>query len=217
MHVLIVGDDPDPVHPMKLDLKNADYQVSSAQSVMRGLMTFRKTHPDLILLDLELPDGDGRQLLRWIRQHSSVPVIVLTACDTVVDKVELLNLGADDYLTKPCHIQELLARIAVHFRAAQVETLRFRELTVQQDRRLALIRTREVALSPREFDYLVHLMRRPEQIYSRLELRNVGQGQNTDNESVVDVHVANLRSKLGAAGAYGMIRTVRGVGYTLRT
>lgn len=217
-HLLIIEDDVDIAKLLEQDLADAGYQVSTAGSVMQGLTLTRELSPDLILLDLGLPDGDGRQVLKRIRLGSAVPIIVLTARDQVGEKVELLELGADDYLVKPFVLAELLARIAVQFRKDYSEVLAVQDLELHPDKRRVTYRGQELALSPKEFELLALLMRQPGRVFSRADLsKEIWNGQLPPSSNVVDVHFANMRSKFREVELYGLLRTVRGYGYALHT
>lgn len=215
-HLLVIEDDPDISKLLQHDLLDAGYQVSLANSVMQGLTLTRELSPDLILLDLGLPDGDGRQVLKRVRLHNTVPIIVLTARDRVDEKVELLELGADDYLVKPFAPAELLARIAVQFRKDFCEVLALGDLELRPDRHLVTFKGQELRLSPKEFELLALLMRQPGRVYSRTDLvKEVWDGQLAPGSNVVDVHFANIRNKFREVELYGLLRTVRGYGYAL--
>ena len=215
-HLLIIEDDPDIAKLLKHDLDDAGYRVSVASSVRQGLTLTRELSPDLILLDLGLPDGDGRQVLERIRLGNFVPIIVLTARDHVNEKVELLELGADDYLVKPFVLAELLARIAVQFRKEFSEVLSVRELELHPEKRRATFRGQELTLSPKEFELLALLMRQPGRVYTRAELnKEIWEGKLTPGTNVVDVHFAHMRSKFRKVELFGLLRTVRGYGYAL--
>jgi DNA-binding response OmpR family regulator len=171
---------------------------------------------DLLLLDIGLPGQDGLQLLHWLRaEHLSVPVLVVSARDAVGDRVAGLNLGADDYLTKPFDLDELVARMhalgrRVNGRAAS--ELQLGRLIMRPARREALLDNNSVSLSTREYDLLLALMERPGNVLSReqLEVRLYG-SQDELASNAVEVHVHHLRRKLGSA----WIKNVRGVGYKL--
>ncbi|WP_407572950.1 response regulator transcription factor [Deinococcus altitudinis] len=216
-HLLVIEDDPDISKLLEHDLSDAGYQVSLAGSVMQGLTLTRELSPDLILLDLGLPDGDGRQVLKRVRLNDTVPIIVLTARDQVDEKVQLLELGADDYLVKPFAPAELLARIAVQFRKDFGEVLALGDLELHQSRHLVTVKGQELRLSPKEFELLALLMRQPGRVYSRTDLiKEVWDGKLSLSSNVVDVHFANLRSKFREVELYGLLRTVRGYGYALQ-
>ncbi|MER3451135.1 MAG: DNA-binding response regulator [Thermus sp.] len=216
--ILLIEDDPGIAELLSLELKEAGFQVDWAETGMRGLVRLREARPDLVILDLGLPDLDGAEVARRIRATSDIPILVLTAQDAVDRKVSLLLEGADDYLVKPFHPQELLARIQVQLRNKQgSEVLSLGGLEVYPKKRLVRFQDREVRLSPKEFDLLHLLLSRPGRVFSRQEIEERLWGRPLEKDSnLVDVHVANLRAKLREAGAYGYLRTVRGVGYAVR-
>jgi DNA-binding response OmpR family regulator len=216
--VLIIEDDPEIAELLQAELGEAGYAVDWAPGDMQGLVKLRENPPHLIVLDLGLPDLDGAEIARRAKQHGDVPIIVLTATDAVERKVQLLLGGADDYLTKPFHPAELLARIQVQLRRGEGgEVRRVGDLEIELETRRVRAGGREVALSPKEFALLELLSSRPGRVFSRDEIARHIWGRPLETESnVVDVHVANLRAKLREAGAYGYLRTVRGVGYALR-
>ncbi|GGR40007.1 hypothetical protein GCM10008957_55800 [Deinococcus ruber] len=147
-----------------------------------------------------------------------MPIIVLTARDVIEEKVELLMLGADDYVVKPFQLPELLARIAVQFRQEVGEHLHVNDLEVRVQQRLALFHGQELTLTLTEFELLALLMQQPGRVYSRQELIESLRTKDAlrEHSNVMDVHMANLRSKLRDQGAYSYLRTVRGYGYALR-
>lgn len=215
--ILVVEDDMDIANVLRMDLEEAGFTVEHANSAMAGLIRARETDPELILLDLGLPDFDGGDVVQRLRKNSTVPVIVLTARDTVEEKVRLLGLGADDYLIKPFHSDELVARIKVQLRQRFSESLSMGELVLDLQKRLVTYKNEELRLSPKEFDILALLIRQPGRVYSRQEIgQEIWQGRLPEGSNVVDVHMANLRAKLRDLEGYGLLRTVRGVGYALR-
>jgi two-component system response regulator QseB len=216
--ILLIEDDPEIARLLQLELSDAGFGVDWASGGMTGLVRLRENPPDLIILDLGLPDLDGGEVARRIRSGTSVPIIVLTAADAVERKVSLLSGGADDYIVKPFHPAELIARIQVQLRHHDGgETLSLGDLELNQGRRQVQYGGQELRLSPKEFELLSLLATRPGKVFSRLEIEEHLWGHSLEKESnVVDVHVANLRSKLREVGAYGYLRTVRGVGYALR-
>jgi two-component system, OmpR family, alkaline phosphatase synthesis response regulator PhoP len=217
-HVVIVEDDQDISKLLRLELEEAGFGVTLADNGIRGLSVIRETNPDLIVLDLGLPDLDGAEIARRVRKTSETPIIILTAADAVRTKVELLNAGADDYLAKPFHAEELIARIRVQLRRRSSGSVqKVGEMTLDPARRQIFWDEREVRLSPREFDLLVYLCNQPGRVYSREEIeRNVWGEDLPPSSNVVDVHIANIRGKLRDAGGYGIIRTVRGIGYAIK-
>jgi DNA-binding response OmpR family regulator len=218
-HVLVVEDDLDICELLKLELEEAGFETSIHTTGMRGLAAVRETTPDLVILDLGLPDLSGAEIARRIRQTGDTPIIILTAADDVSTKVEMLNAGADDYLAKPFHSDELIARVRVQLRKhAGQAARRVGELMLDTGRRLIFWGDDEVRLSPREFDLLVYLCRQPGRVYSRQEIESSVWGDELPPASnVVDVHIANIRSKLRDVGGFGIIRTVRGIGYAVKS
>ena len=205
--ILIIEDDLDIANVLRMDLTDAGFEVDHADSAMNGLIKAREEQPTLILLDLGLPDFDGGDVVQRLRKNSAVPIIVLTARDTVEEKVRLLGLGAD----------ELLARVKVQLRQRTTESLTMGDLTLDPQKRLVTFKGDELRLSPKEFDILALLIRQPGRVYSRHEIgQDIWQGRLPEGSNVVDVHMANLRAKLRDLDGYGLLRTVRGVGYALR-
>ena len=216
--ILIIEDDPDIARIVNFELDDAGYGVLLAKDGVTGLTMAREAKPDLVVLDLGLPDLDGAEIARRLRKTSDTPIIVLTAMDSVGTKVSLLEGGADDYLTKPFAPEELLARIKVQLRRKRGgDAVVLGELEINPDKRLCRYAQKEVRLSPREFDLLAFLARQPGRVYTREEIERGVWGEDLpSNSNVVDVHMANIRSKLRDVNGYGVIRTVRGIGYALK-
>ena len=216
--ILIIEDDPDITCVIQDALDMAGFTTYTADSGITGLTRARELQPDLVILDLGLPDFNGAEVARRLRKTSSVPIIVLTALDAVDCKIDLLEAGADDYITKPFHPEELVARVKVQLRHGQHgDVLSIDQLQVHVQKRLATYAGHELRLSPKEFDVLTLLARQPGRVFSREEMRRDVWGDSIPTDSnVIDVHMANLRGKLRECGAYGVIRTVRGIGYALR-
>jgi two-component system, OmpR family, alkaline phosphatase synthesis response regulator PhoP len=217
-HVLIVEDDLDISRLLRLELEDEGFAVTHCDTGIRGLSAIREENPDLVVLDLGLPDMDGAEIARRVRKTTETPIIILTAKDDVSTKVDMLNSGADDYLAKPFHTDELLARINVQLRRRTLGSVqKLGAMTIDPARRQVYWDETEVKLSPREFDLLVYLCNQPGRVYSREEIeKNVWGEDLPPSSNVVDVHIANIRSKLRDAGGYGMIRTVRGIGYAIK-
>lgn len=216
--IIVVEDDLDISHLLQLELSEAGFAVEAFETGMRGLAAVREQSPDLVILDLGLPDLSGAEIARRIRQTGDTPIIILTAADDVGTKVEMLNAGADDYLAKPFHAEELIARVGVQLRKRNGQAARkVGDLSIDAVRRQILWGDTEVRLSPREFDLIAYLSSQPGRVYSRQEIElNVWGEQLPAASNVVDVHIANIRSKLRDAGGFGIIRTVRGIGYAVK-
>lgn len=202
-------------------LTERGHVVSSEPSGMRGLQHVLHDPPDLVVLDLGLPDVDGLQVLRMLRPVSAVPVIVATARDDDAATVAALDAGADDYVVKPFSAQALDARIRAVLRRsggdAPVSRLEVGALVVDLRARTATLAGRDLDLRPREFDLLAYLAARPgEVVTKRTLLAEVWQQPYGGADKTVDVHLSWLRRKLGESAAEpGMLHTVRGVGVKL--
>ncbi len=215
--LLSIEDDADIARLLRLDLEDAGYEVTHADCGMQGLLASRQQSFDLILLDLGLPDFDGSEVLKRLRSNSEVPVIALSARDAVDEKVRLLELGANDYMVKPFSLEELLARVQVQLRSPSEEVLRAGPLELNLTKRTAACRDEDLRLTAVEFTILQALMSSPGKVFSRAELNQlVWEGQLNDGSNVLDVHVANIRSKLRDFDEHRIIRTVRGLGYSVR-
>ncbi len=214
--VLVVDDEPRMRELIRLYLA-AEFEVHEAEDGLAALRAVRAVAPDLVLLDVMMPQLDGWQTLRRIREESAVPVIMLTARGSVVDRVQGLRMGADDYVAKPFDGRELVARVQAVLRRAtgQVEArvpIRRGSLTVRPSERMAAYAGRRLALTPKEFDLLVLLAAHPSQVFSREKLLDRIWGPAYQGDArTVDAHIKNLREKLGEGA--GMIVTVWGVGY----
>jgi two-component system, OmpR family, alkaline phosphatase synthesis response regulator PhoP len=216
--ILAIEDDPDITRVLRFELEEAGFVVHTASDGISGLTAAREVMPDLVILDLGLPDFDGAEIARRIRKTSDIPIIILTALDAVGTKVQLLEGGADDYLTKPFEPAELVARVRVQLRKHRGgDALVLGKLEIQMEKRLVRYDQKEIRLSPKEFELLAFLARQPGRVYAREEIERGVWGSNLDdNSNVVDVHMANIRSKLRDVDGYGVIRTVRGIGYALK-
>jgi DNA-binding response OmpR family regulator len=218
--VLVIEDDPLVRSAVITDLAGRKHAVRTAGTALDGLRELSHHPPEVIVLDLGLPDLDGRQALRMMRAVSPVPVIVATACDDEADIVRLLNAGADDYLVKPFSCEHLAARIAAVLRRSGVSggvpVLCVGGLRVDLAAREASLDGRPLQLSRREFDLLGYLAARPDQVVPRRELLSDVWHQSYGDDQTIDVHVSWLRRKLGeSAAAPRYLHTVRGVGVKL--
>jgi len=216
--ILLVEDEEKLARFVELELTYEGYQVTKAMDGREGLALFEAEHFDLVLLDVMLPGIGGFEVLRRIRKTTSLPVIMLTARDAVMDKVAGLDGGADDYITKPFAIEELLARIRTALRKqATTQSLRVGKLTLDSARRTAAFDGRELDLTKREFDLLCALMENQGIVLTRDVLLSRVWGYNYQGETnSPDVYIRFLRSKIDEAFSVKYIHTVRGVGYVLK-
>ena len=217
--ILVVDDEKNIVELVRLYLGRDGYTVESAADGEDALVQAQALHPALIVLDLMLPKVDGWEVCRRLRARSPVPIIMLTARSDDVDKIVGLELGADDYLSKPFNPRELVARVKAVLRRAQQppdagEPLRLGRLVVDPLRREVTVAGKPVGLRAKEFDLLLTLLRKRGLVLSREQLLNQAWGYDFLGETrTVDVHVAHLRSKLRGSGV--AIETVWGIGYKL--
>jgi DNA-binding response OmpR family regulator len=217
--ILLVEDDRSIVGFVEPELEHLGFHVHCAYDGVAGLEEAQTFSPDLIILDIMLPFMDGVGVLKRLRQEGSrIPVIMLTARDTTLDKVHSLDLGADDYLTKPFDIEELLARIRALLRRAEGdEVLRVADLEINTSTREVRRADREIELTAREYELLEFMARNPRRVLSReFLLARVWDEELGLTTNLVDVYVSYLRKKVDAPGEMKLIRTVRGVGYVLR-
>ncbi len=217
MRVLILEDDQQLALGLIQTLQNEHYVVDHFDKVQLGLNATSQEHYDLVLLDLGLPDADGFSFLKAFRQHHTTPVLILTARDSIDDKIHGLDLGADDYLPKPFDINELQARMRALLRRSSGQannTLEYGDVCIDTQSRQVSFQNNPVTLSRREYNLLEVLMQNQGKVMSRTSLEQSLYSWQDDIESnALEVHIHNLRKKI-----YGkLITTVRGVGYTVIT
>jgi DNA-binding response OmpR family regulator len=222
--ILVVDDEPPIVNMLAYNLKQANYQVVIARDGEEALEQARREQPDLIILDLMLPRLDGLEVCRAIRRERDVPIIMLTARDTEVDRVVGLELGADDYVVKPFSVRELMARVKTVLRRTVPQStstasgaVRVGALTLDDACRQAYWTDNELELTTLEFDLLYHLARHAGQVLSREQLLEQVWGYHYHGDlRAVDAAIKRLRAKLrGITPDTDLIVTVRGVGYKL--
>jgi DNA-binding response OmpR family regulator len=223
--ILIVEDEHAVARGIQYALQQGGYDVGVARSGEEGLEIATREAPDLVVLDVRLPGIDGFEVLRRVRAAGAkMPILVLTARDDEVDKVIGLELGADDYLTKPFGLRELLSRIKALLRrsygdladAAGGRVLRHRDLVIDLERRRVQRGERRISLTPTEFEILRHLAARPGRVYTRGELLELLRDYEAldQDEKTINVHVSHLREKIEDDPATpAFVLTVRGVGY----
>ena len=221
--VLVVEDDAVLAPTLELLLRHDGFRTDRVGDGQQAVQAWRTLQPDAIVLDLGLPGMDGTEVLRKIREHDDVPVLVLTARAEEIDEVAGLELGADDYLVKPVSAQKLLARVRALLRrrvgrhaASDEDLVRVGRLHVDGYKVEARWDGRPLPFTPSEWGVVAHLARTPGRAVSRLELLDEALAEGEATERTVDVHVAHVRRKLREAGATGdVVETVRGVGYRL--
>jgi len=218
--ILVVDDEAALVKVVRGYLEQAGYQVASASNGREALFAARDHKPDLIILDLMMPEMDGFEFMREYQREGHAPIIALTARIDEMDKVLGLEMGADDYVTKPFSSRELVARVRALLRRsagpqAPPDVLRAGDLTLDRSARAVTVGEQEYELTPMEFGLLNTLMSNPGRAYSRMELLERTQGFAYDGyERTVDVHIKNLRKKIEEdPGDPQRILTVFGVGY----
>jgi two-component system response regulator AdeR len=218
--VLVVEDEPEIAEILEGYLRRDGFRTERAANGRQALSLLRAAQPDLVLLDIQLPELDGLEVLRRIRSNGNTPVILVTARTEDLDKLLGLELGADDYVTKPFSPREVVARVkAVLRRTVLPEVsrpiMRVGPLEIDSEKVVARLGPGRLELTPTEFRLLETLARTPGKAFSRAELLEAALPDSDALERVVDVHLKNLRKKLDAAGVGEMLETVRGVGYRL--
>jgi len=219
--ILIIEDDQAILKILQRGLAYEGYTVDTAVEGRSGLMLAREHQPDLVILDWMLPGMDGLEVCHRLRTSSgSVPILMLTAKDTVQDRVQGLDAGADDYLVKPFNLDELLARVRALLRRTQpdrIPVLKFADLTLDTGSRQASRGTRLVQLTAKEYELLELFLRHPKQVLTREVIFDRVWGYDFGGESnVLEVYIRYLRQKLEESGEARLIHTVRGVGYVMR-
>ena len=216
--VLVVDDEPKIARLARDYLEKNGYRVVTAADGQSALIAARSEKPDLIILDLMLPIMDGREVCKTLRRESDVPIIMLTALAEEVDQVTGLEIGADDYITKPFSPRALVARVRALLRRSKGEIkaptiIRVGELEVDPDKHTVTFNDNPVKLTPNEFKLLQLLASRPGQTLTREQLLEDMHGIASSFDRSIDSHIKNLRKKLEAASGESMIETVYGIGY----
>lgn len=222
--ILIVEDEAKLSRIIQLELEYENYETEIADNGKDALRLIEEKEWDLVLLDIMIPELSGLEVLRRTRRMDNhTPVILLTARDEVHDKVSGLDLGANDYVTKPFQIEELLARVRVHLRKETqkkqvgTERLRIGELMVDVETRAVTRAETSIELTPREFDLLIYLIQNENIVLTREKIMDHVWGYDYYGETnVVDVYIRYLRQKIDKGFASAYIQTVRGVGYTMK-
>lgn len=219
-HILVIEDEQKIADFLRRGLTYEGFQVDVRADGEAGLKAARDNPPDLVILDIMLPGLDGFEVCRRLRAGGPVPILMLTARDSVSDRVKGLDSGADDYVVKPFHFEELIARVRALLRRSRPSEemiLHFADLTLNVTTREVTRGTRKVELTTKEFDLLHFFMRHPRQVLPRELIYDRIWGYDFGGESnILEVYIRYLRSKLESGGEPRLIQTVRGVGYALR-
>ncbi|MBK5244834.1 MAG: response regulator transcription factor [Eubacteriaceae bacterium] len=222
--ILVVDDESAIVDLIKLELEFEGYQVETAYDGMAAVEKALATHPDLIILDIMLPKKNGYDVCRELAPQLGVPIILLTAKTDIIDKVLGLELGADDFITKPFDNRELLARVKAHLRRSKTKIeskkqetlLKNGDLSIYSDERMVLLKDQEIHLTPKEFELLFLLASNLEQVFPRDALLEKIWGYDYYGDTrTVDMHVQRIRRKIDTNGNK-YIQTVFGIGYKMR-
>ena len=217
--ILVVEDERKIIDILRLYLEREGFEVFPALTAREAREAFTRLRPDLVVLDLNLPDGDGLEVCRAFRKDSSVPILMLTARDEEVDRVVGLELGADDYVTKPFSPREVVARVKAVLRRSQPpappQEIKAGGLALDLDRYEVRCCGQVVGLTPTEFKLLSVLAQHPGRVFTRMQFLDQVQGEAFEGyERTIDAHIKNLRQKLSPLGCPCIV-TVRGVGYKL--
>ncbi|AYW48267.1 DNA-binding response regulator [Tetragenococcus osmophilus] len=225
--ILIIEDEKNLARFVELELKHEGYETEVHYNGRTGLDAALNNDWDAILLDLMLPELNGLEICRRVRQIKNTPIIMMTARDSVIDRVSGLDHGADDYIVKPFAIEELLARLRALLRRIDIEgdkntgkqtTLNYRDLVIEKENRVVRRDSEVIELTKREYELLLTLMENVNVVLSREILLKKVWGYQTEIETnVVDVYIRYLRNKIDLPGEESYIQTVRGTGYVMRS
>lgn len=217
--ILIVEDEPKIVEFIKSYIENAGYQALVAENGRDALSFFRQSHIDLVLLDLMLPDLSGESICKVIRQESNVPIIMITAKSDESSIIAGLNMGADDYITKPFSPRQLIARIQALFRRSHLIEDRLTlcvtgPFQISEDDYSILLNGYNLSLTATEYNLFMTLLKRPSKVFTREELATIAfSGTYEGYNRSMDSHIKNIRNKIAKHSTTDYIRTVRGIGY----
>lgn len=221
-NILIVEDDREINNILKEFLKDNNYNIIQAFNGKEGLKEINN-HIDMVLLDLMLPYKSGDELLKYIREKSNIPILVISAKDLVQVKVDIFKLGADDYITKPFDLDEVLARIEANFRKYNVVEdriieLKYKDIVINEENKTVNINGMQIDFTSKEYSILVLLIKYPEKVFSKKNLfESVWNEEYFGEENTLNVHLSNLRKKLNIYGKEDeYIETLWGMGYRLK-
>ena len=219
--ILIVEDDGNIRELLRLYLEREGYEITEAANGEEGVELWRKINPDMILLDVMMPIMDGWQVCKIIRKESKVPIIIMTAKGETIDKVNGLEMGADDYIVKPLEMREVIARVRAIFRRLAPEDsgkISFDKLTVDKQAYDLIVDGKRVDAPPKEIELLYFLASNPNRVFTRAQLLDDVWGFDYFGDTrTVDVHVKRLREKLEGVSDKWDLKTVWGVGYKFET
>ena len=225
--ILIIEDEENLAKFVEMELKHEGYETDAELDVSAGLQAALNQDFDLILLDLMLPELNGIEVARRVRELKNTPIIIMTARDSVIDRVSGFDHGADDYIVKPFAIEELLARVRALLRRINIEdssnkehqtTVQYKDLTIEKENRVVRRGDEVINLTKREYELLLILMENINVVMSRKELLSKVWGYDSKVETnVVDVYIRYLRNKIDRPGEKSYIQTVRGTGYVIRS
>lgn len=220
--ILIIEDDEEISKLLSVILRKADINTVIAYSGTEGLLQLQNNTFDLVLLDLMLPGKSGEELIEEIRKESSIPIIVISAKVGIEDKVQVLKMGADDYITKPFHQEEIIARIEVQLRKSQKQQSTqssekvWRGLKINPEKHLVTLDGQELRLTNAEFDILHLLISHPERALSKREIyEKIWKDTYIGDDNTISVHVYNIRKKMAKVTSEEYIKTIWGVGFML--
>lgn len=219
--ILIIEDDQEISKLLSVILTKSNTEPVAAYSGTEGLLQLQNNMFDLILLDLMLPGKSGEELIKEIRENSLIPIIVISAKVDIENKVHVLKMGADDYITKPFNQEEVIARVEVQLRKSagrpqQTANMIWRELKINTDKRSVSIHNKELQLTNAEFDILSLFVSKPEHAFSKREIyESIWKGTYYGDDNSISVHVSNLRKKIANITSEEYIKTIWGVGFML--
>jgi DNA-binding response OmpR family regulator len=219
--ILIIEDDQEISRLLSVILEKSHMEPVAAYSGTEGLLQLQNNTFDLILLDLMIPGKSGEELIKEIREKSSIPIIVISAKVDIENKVQVLKMGADDYITKPFHQEEVMVRVEVQLRKAsfhpeQSAEIGWRELKMNTEKRSVTLKEKVLQLTNAEFDILTFFMNNPERALSKKEIyESIWKGTYYGDDNTISVHVSNLRKKISEITTEEYIKTIWGVGFML--
>lgn len=221
--ILIVEDDIEICNLLKEFLEESGYDIKTANTGINGMRELKNAAYNLVILDLMLPFKSGDEILRELRSFSNIPVIILSAKDMVHTKVDLLRLGADDYVTKPFDLNEVLARIESNLRRCSSDTnikklnLTYKDITLNQEEKKVIVNGNTLVLTSKEYGILLLLLSHPQKVFSKANLfESIWNEEYFSEDNTLNVHISNIRNKLKSANPNEeYIETIWGMGYKL--